>query len=402
MAQVPIHLGHGPLTAPLPFSLDEYAQRLGRLRAAMAEAGLDAYVAFAPETIFWLTGHDTPAYQYLQACLVTADEMPLNLLRAIDASNTLAASWSRRAAIYDDDADPVRLLAALLGERLPPGSRIGIEDDAFFVTPRRYRQLEALLPRHPLIGAELVGALRLVKSAEEQAVIRAAGRITTAAMRAGIATARPGVTENAVAAAVWAALVTEGGEFPGLPPFVVSGPRSSLGHATWAGRQIGAGDLLALEIPGVARRYVAPLFRCGTAGAPTRQMRRIEAACLTALDRMIAALRPGAVAADIHRLNAGTFEAAGLRLGHRSGYSVGVNYAPDWGEGGLFSIRADEHRRIAEGMAFHLVPGLYVPGGIRAGDLGDGHRRTGRRGAGHGPAAGAVPLLTQGIEGVRG
>ena len=125
----------------------------------MAEAGLDAYVAFAPETIFWLTGHDTPAYQYLQACLVTADEMPLNLLRAIDASNTLAASWSRRAAIYDDDADPVRLLAALLGERLPPGSRIGIEDDAFFVTPRRYRQLEALLPQHGLrLPSTLVGS----------------------------------------------------------------------------------------------------------------------------------------------------------------------------------------------------------------------------------------------------
>lgn len=362
MANIPVHLGHGPLAAPLPFSEAEYARRLARLRAAMAEAGLDGYVAFAPETIFWLTGHDTPAYQYLQACLVTADETPLNLLRSIDASNTLAASWSRRAAIYDDDADPVRLLAALLGERLPPGSRIGIEDSAFFVTPRAYRALEALLPGQHLIGGDLVGALRLVKSAEEQAVIRAAGRITSAAMRAGIATARPGATENDVAAAVWAALVSEGGEFPGLPPFVVSGPRSSLGHATWAGRQIGPGDLLALEIPGVTRRYVAPLFRCGTAGAPTREMRRIEAACLTALDRMIAALRPGAVAADIHRLNAETFDAGGLRLGHRSGYSVGVNYAPDWGEGGLFSIRANEPRRIVEGMAFHLVPGIFVPG----------------------------------------
>lgn len=122
MANIPVHLGHGPLAAPLPFSEAEYARRLARLRAAMAEAGLDGYVAFAPETIFWLTGHDTPAYQYLQACLVTADETPLNLLRSIDASNTLAASWSRRAAIYDDDADPVRLLAALLGERLPRGA----------------------------------------------------------------------------------------------------------------------------------------------------------------------------------------------------------------------------------------------------------------------------------------
>lgn len=359
---VPVVTGSGPLVAPLPFSQAEYDRRLAALRAAMAAAGMDGFLAFAPENIYWLTGHDTPAYHYLQACLVTHDAPPVNLLRSIDASNTLARSWSRQAAVYGDEADPVACLAALVADRLERGACLGIEDGAFFVTPRRFRRLEALLPRFRLAGADPVGGLRLVKSAEEQATIRAAARITEAAMRAGMAAAGEGVSENTVAAAVWSALVSAGGEFPGLPPFVVSGPRSSLGHATWAGRTMQRGDLLALEIPGVVDRYVAPLFRCGTVGAPGAEMRRVEAACLTSLDRMIAALRPGAVAEDIHRLNAEAFDAAGLRLGHRSGYSVGVNYAPDWGEGQLMSIQPGETRRIAEGMVFHLVPGIYVPG----------------------------------------
>ena len=83
-----------------------------------------------------------------------------------------------------------------------------------------------------------------MKSPEELAILRAAGRITADAMAAAVATAGPGVSENAIAAAVWSALVTAGGEFPGLPPFIVSGPRSSLGHATCGGRRLAAGDVL--------------------------------------------------------------------------------------------------------------------------------------------------------------
>src|SRR5262245_46201784 len=83
--------GTGPLVEPLPFSMDEYARRLRTLRAAMELAELDAFVAFGPENINCLTGHDTPAYQYLQACVVTHDRPPVNLVRSIDASKHSAA-----------------------------------------------------------------------------------------------------------------------------------------------------------------------------------------------------------------------------------------------------------------------------------------------------------------------
>lgn len=38
-----------------------------------------------------------------------------------------------------------------------------------------------------------------------------------------------------------------------------------------------------------------------------------------------------------------------------------MNYAPDWGEGNLFSIVEGETRPFEAGMVFHLVPGIYVP-----------------------------------------
>lgn len=364
MTDLEIREGTGPLVEPLPFSAGEYARRLAALRADMAAAGLDAFVAFGPEDINYLTGHDTPAYQYLQACIVTHDQPPVNLLRSIDASNTLLRSAWRRAVAYADHDDPVAALASLLRDLAPAGARIGVEDGAFFVTPRRHHQLTGLLAAagFDVAGIHLVEARRIVKSEEELAIIRRAGAITAEAMRVAIAAAAEGVSEDAIAAAVWASLVGAGGQFPGLPPFIVSGSRASLGHATWGGRHLRGGDVFNFEIPGVVARYVAPLFRTGTVGTPPAEVRAVETACRASLDGLFAAMRPGVPLADLHRLNVASFARHGFTLGHRTGYSVGVGYAPDWGEGDVLSIVDGEAREVAAGMVFHLVPGIYVPG----------------------------------------
>ena len=91
-------------------------------------------------------------------------------------------------------------------------------------------------------------------------------------------------------------------------------------------------------------------------------MRAIEAACLSSLDRLFAATRPGVRIHEMHRINADTFADHGFTLGHRTGYSVGVGYAPDWGEGDTLSIVDGEERVLVAGMVFHLVPGIYLPG----------------------------------------
>ena len=51
---------------------------------------------------------------------------------------------------------------------------------------------------------------------------------------------------------------------------------------------------------------------------------------------------PGLVVAEYHR--------------NRLGYSIGINYPPDWGEGELISLRQGEHRELRPGMTFHMPP----------------------------------------------
>lgn len=256
--------GKGPLIAPLPFSDAEYAARLAKLRSAMRAEGLDVFVAFSPENIFWLTGHDSPAYHYVQACVVSLDDPPVNVLRRIDATNTLLRSWARRAASYGDSGEPMEVLAGVIQEMKGAHARIGVETDSFFVSARRFEILRKLLGRS-LVPAQLVEPLRLIKSAEELGMIRAAARLTKAAMETAVGMAREGVNENHIAGAVWNTLVSMGSEFPGLPPFIVSGPRTSLGHATWAGHVLAKRDPVVFEIPGTVNRYVAPSVQARSA-----------------------------------------------------------------------------------------------------------------------------------------
>lgn len=361
---VRIQEGSGPLVDALPFSDAEFQRRLDNTRRAMAAQNLAAFISFTPENIYYLTGHDTPGYYFYQACVVTADRRPINVLRRIETTNTLGRSWARLAVGYEDRQDPVEATLGLLQELDVAGRTVGAEADSWFISPKRYRQLQQGIE---LAGGRLVDASRLVeeqrvvKSAEELGHIRTAARAAERAMRAAVDASRAGTTENEVAAAMSAELIRAGSEYAGLPPFITSGPRTSLCHSTWAGRTFQRGDVLNYELPGVVKRYCAALFRCGTVGAPSAEVAQRGAMIREALENVLEAIRPGATSGEVHNASKAVFRKHGMEhmLGHRTGYSVGINYAPDWGEGQIMSIWDGDERPLRPGMTFHLVPGIY-------------------------------------------
>jgi Xaa-Pro dipeptidase len=362
--RVRIDEGTGPLVDALPFSDAEFRRRLDRVRRTMAARDLAAFVSFTPENIYYLTGHDTPGYYFYQACVVTPDRPPINVLRRIETTNTLGRSWSRLAVAYEDRDDPVETTLGLLHDLGVAGKLVGAEMDSWFVTPRRFAELERGVTR---AGGRLAGVAgvvedeRVVKSAEELAHMRTAAAAAESGMRAAITASREGATENDVAAAASAGLIRAGAEYAGLPPFITSGARTSLAHSTWAGRTYVSGDVLNYELPGVVKRYCAALYRCGTVGRPKADVAERAAVVAEALAAVIAAIRPGVTSGDVHNASKAVFTKHGLghMLGHRTGYSVGINYAPDWGEGQIISIWDGDERSLRAGMTFHLVPGIY-------------------------------------------
>ncbi len=359
-----IEEGTGPLVGTLPFSETEFRRRMDNTRRAMAARDLAAFISFTPENIYYLTGHDTPGYYFYQACVVTPERPPINVLRRIETTNTLGRTWSRLAVGYEDRQDPVEATLGLLHELGVSGRMVGAEADAWFVSPKRYLQLQQGVEKAGgrfVDASRLIEEQRVIKSDEELAHIRTGARAAEAAMRVAIGASRAGTTENEVAGAMSAELIRAGGEYAGLPPFITSGPRTSLCHSTWAGRTFVAGDVLNYELPGVVKRYCAALYRCGTVGRPSDEVARRGAIVREALERVLEAIRPGATSGEAHNASKAVFQKYGLGhlLGHRTGYSVGINYAPDWGEGHIMSIWDGDERPLRTGMTFHLVPGFY-------------------------------------------
>jgi Xaa-Pro dipeptidase len=359
--------GTGPLVAPLPFSDGEFERRLNSVRASMTARDLDAFVSFTPENLYYLTAHDTPGYYFYQACVVTPDHPPINVLRRMETTNTLGRSWSRLAVSYEDREDPIELTLALLRELGVISKTIGVEAQAWFISPQRYLQLRHEVEREGgrlRDASGLVEELRVIKSEEELTYIRTAAQIAGEGMQAAIGASRAGTNESEVAAAAFAELIRAGSEYAGLPPFLTSGPRTSLAHATWDGRTYEPGDVLAYELPGVVKRYCAALFRCGTVGQPTTEVSQRAAMVCEALESVIDAIHPGATSHEVHSASKAAFERAGYGhlLDHRTGYSIGINYPPDWGEGEIMSIWEGDERPLQPGMTFHLVPGFLELG----------------------------------------
>ena len=349
----------------LPFEVVEFQQRLAMVRLEMAARGLEALLVHTPENIYYLTGYHTPGYYRYQTCLVPMTGEPVLLVRGFELFNVETLSWLQRGEHYDDTEDYVQKTAWLLSDLHLGEARVGVEEASWFLTPRDLRRLRERLPRTSFTDASgIVEAARLVKSAAEIEYIRRVCRAAEAGVAAGLAAVRVGATENDVAAEVLAAMVRAGGEYAGLPPFVAAGERTAWPHATWSGRRIDAGDPLIFEIGGCVRRYSGALWRCAVAGAPTAEMQRRADATRLALEETIKAMRAGATGADVNDVcqRVMTDQGYGGAHSHRIGYSIGIAFPPDWGEGYIMSLQSDERRPLQAGMVFHVIPMVMTPG----------------------------------------
>ena len=51
----------------------------------------------------------------------------------------------------------------------------------------------------------------------------------------------------------------------------------------------------------------------------------------------------------------------------RTGYAIGISFAPDWGEGGIIGLYKGVITVLQPGMAFHLPPALRIYGRFTVG-----------------------------------
>ena len=374
------------MRAPVLAPTFDFRARVSRAAAALAAAGADALVISHLPNVRYLSGLEATAGQglltaaghlyllvdprYEAAAGERRDEVGVDVLTAVRTSEIRPSAWIAAQCVRAG-------IASLAFE-----SRVMTLHDAGLVQ----RALAGERWAGTIIDAPLdvVENLRRVKDAAELALLREGGARLSEAARGVLAdgVARAGRTELEVAAEIDTRVRRAGFSRAAFDTIVASGPRSALPHARPTARRLEAGEVVVLDFGGVYGGYCVDLTRTVCLGQPTTEVDRQYQAVLEAQRAGCAAVRPGALPADVDRAARQVLEAAGLgeAFGHGTGHGLGleVHEAP--------RLARPQPEDVAQppleaGVACTIEPGAYVTAraGIRIEDdvvvTVDGHER---------------------------
>jgi Xaa-Pro dipeptidase len=340
---------------------------------------LDAVIISDTENLMYLTDYQTTGYSYFQALVVPLDAEPFMITRELEESNVHARTWVEVTRPYPDTGDAIQMLYSSLREFGLHDKHLGYERNSYFFPAYQQDRMHTLFSRAELrdcFGVVEQGRMR--KSPAEIGIMRRAALATEAGMRAGWAAVAEGVSENEIAGEICRAMFVAGGEYPAVLPYVTSGPRTMIGHATWEGRMVQAGEHVFLEIGGCVRRYHTAMMRTVVLGELSRSMRHAQDVMKDALAEVEALIRPGITVADVDNTVRRIIVAneVGAQLITRSGYSIGIAFPPSWDEGYMMSLKPGDPTVLEEGMTFHIIPWMWGVDGDKTCGISDTIRVT--------------------------
>lgn len=357
----------------LTFPITEFHERLTKTKQRMADAGIDVLLVTDPANMNYLTGYDAWSFYVHQVLMVTIDEdQPIWIGRGQDASAAMHTTWLDADHIipYADHyvqstvRHPMDFVCDLLKEKKKDNKTIAVELDAYYFTAMCYMRLVHGLPNATFIdGTNMVNWVRIIKSDQEIAYIKQASKIAENAMQVAFETIDAGVRQCDVVAAVAHAQIsgTEefGGDYPAIVPLLPTGDKTSACHLTWTDDHFNQGDPVIIELAGCYKRYHSPLARTAVIGMPTEQMQYVSDVVIEGINTTLDAVKPGITCEELEMVWRRVIERNGIKKESRMGYSMGLNYPPDWGEH-TASLRPGDRTVLKPNMTFHLIPGIWM------------------------------------------
>lgn len=346
----------------MTFPFEEYERRLRELRQRMEQRLLDAVVITDPENLMYLTDYQTTGYSFFQALVVPLDDEPFMITRKLEESNVHARTWVELTRPYPDTGDAIQMLVESMREFGLNGKHIGYERNSYFFPAYHQDSIHTTFINGRLLDCfGIVEEGRVCKSGVEIDLMKRAAKATEAGMQAGFDAVVAGATENEIGAEISAAMFRAGGEPPAVMPYVTSGPRSMIGHATWEGRTVQPNEHVFLEVGGCVRRYHTAMMRTVVLGDLTTSMYKAQEKMKLALRSVKEIMRPGLTVSDADNLvrqiiSENDIEAS---LITRSGYSIGIAFPPSWDEGYILSLKQGNTTALREGMTFHIIPWMW-------------------------------------------
>lgn len=357
-----------------PFNQAEYDSRLLRVRTSMSKKNVDALVIGDPNNINWLCGYDAWSFYTPQIMVVGLDTGPTWIGREMDAG---AASFSSclkpeqvvpfpEHYVQQKHIHPAQFMAQWMRDNGYDNKSIAYESDVYYLTPAAVEHLKVGLPNSTWIDSErLINWVRLVKSEAEIAMLKQAATIAELTMQAAYDGVSPGVRQCDLMAEVLAAQIRGtpdfGGDMTALYPLVLAGEAASTAHPMWTDAPFEKNQTVAFELGGCRKRYNAGLARTVHLGKPSDTLTTTAKAVGEGMEAVLNSMRSGVACCDVHAAWQAVLDEYGLEKKSRIGYSIGVGYAPDWGEHTI-SFRPDDQTLLPTNAVVHIILGMWMEG----------------------------------------
>jgi Xaa-Pro aminopeptidase len=329
-----------------PFTAEEFASRLDRVRRRMAESKVDMLYLMAPESMYYLSGYQAEWYQ-----AQSPPQWPASSAIAVHVDHD-------RYILFDSEREAVlgRVFTRAKDVRYFP--RSALRGSADFVASELKREgwLNGMVgmefwsyrPNRPIshrledafvaAGARVIDAtpllreVRHVKSAAEIECLREAARIANIGMAAARATVRAGVAELEVYGEMVRAMARAGGENPGITMPVLSGTKTNALHGLATRRRMKHGEMVLVDLSGVFKRYHINIARTFSIGQPSAEVRDLTSRAARSMEVIRSMLRPGLPVREFNETVVDYFRREGLweRRGWIGGYEMGIAFPPDW------------------------------------------------------------------------
>jgi Xaa-Pro dipeptidase len=320
-------------------------ERVEALQASMIERGVDLVIVGPTTNMRYLTGYSAMAVERITVFLVTRDRVAM-VMPYFDADEFRAATGLAAVFEWTDKQGPDGAIDEAFRALALSGTKAtaAVDDELRFDFLSRLRDR---LADHPRRASELLGPLRLSKTAAEQEHIRRAGEMVSLGIDAALEQARPGMTELELKREIENVLWANGAESVDFV-LVQAGANSAIGHHRAGKTAFRNGEPVLIDIAARRNGYFADITQQVFLGSPSAEYTEIYEVVAAAQEDGVRAARSGATAGDVDRATMRVIEAAGLAdsTGPRTGHGIGLD--------------VHEPPSVIDGDETQLVPGAVI------------------------------------------
>ncbi|MDC2980439.1 aminopeptidase P family protein [Candidatus Pelagibacter sp.] len=354
--------------AKLPFSNEEYNQRLNKLRSIMDKDNLDMIILTSMHNIAYYSGFIYCSFGRPYGCIITENKI-VTISANIDASQPWRRSHCENIIYTDWKKDNfLKAITSIIDENKIP-KNIGIEND--HITLEMNEKIQSIFSASAFtdISKKLM-KLRMIKSKEEIEIIKNGARIADIGGEEIVKNIKEGATELEIAITGRDKMEKEiaktypDAEYMDTWVWFQSGINSDGAHNPKTNRKLVNGDILSLNTFPMISGYYTALERTLFLDNVNDESLKAWEANVKVHKRGLELIKPGVKCSDIcNELNE-LFAELGY-LQYRTfgyGHSFGVLSHFYGREAGL-ELREDIDTILEENMVISMEPMILIPEG---------------------------------------